>query len=309
MIEKVGMIVRYNVFGYLLSEGFHNVLKNKKSTISSIIIMFATMIIFGMVFTIGENLNHVMEDVETQQGFEVFIKDTATEQQITELGEFIKQLDGVNTTQFVTKEEALNKMKSQFKDKQFLTTSYDELNPFPPSYIVTLSDLSKNKQVQDAILEGKKEVVDEIRSSDQTIDTLLSIANGIRIASAFISALLVLISIFIIANTIKLSLHARRKEISIMKYVGATNSFIRWPFIIEGIIIGVVAAAISTLVLSGLYSVVTTKILESSVMTVMNITLLNFSDIVNSVILVYLALGIGIGTIGSSISMRKYLEV
>lgn len=308
MIEKVGMIVRYNVFGYLLGEGFHNVLKNKKSTISSIIIMFATMIIFGMVFTIGENLNHVMEDIETQQGFEVFIKDGATEEQITALGEFIKKIDGVNTTQFVTKEDALNKMKSQFKDKQFLATSYDELNPFPPSYIVTLSDLSKNQEIQATIRE-QQEVVDDIRSSDQTIDTLLSIANGIRIASAFISALLILISIFIIANTIKLSLHARRKEISIMKYVGATNSFIRWPFIIEGIIIGVVAAVISTLVLGGLYSVVTTKILESSVMGVMNITLLNFSDIVNSVILVYLVLGIGIGTIGSCISMRKYLEV
>jgi len=307
MIEKVGMIVRYNVFGYLLGEGFHNVLKNKKSTISSIIIMFATMIIFGMVFTIGENLNHVMEDIETQQGFEVFIKDEATEQQITALGDFIKQIDGVNTTQFVTKEEALNKMKSQFKDKQFLAESYDELNPFPPSYIVTLSDLSKNQEVQEKI--RTNEAVDDIRSSDQTIDTLLSIANGIRIASAFISALLILISIFIIANTIKLSLHARRKEISIMKYVGATNSFIRWPFIIEGIIIGVIAAAISTLVLGGLYNVVTAKILASSVTNIMNITLLNFSDIINSVIIVYLILGIGIGTIGSSISMRKYLEV
>ena len=299
--------MRYNVFGYLLGEGIHNVLKNKKSTISSIIIMFATMIIFGMVFTIGENLNHVVADVETQQGFEVFIKDDATEAQITALGEQIKQIDGINTTQFVTKEDALNKVKSQFKDKQFLAESYDELNPFPPSYIVTLSDLSKNKEIQEQIKQN--EAVDDIRSSDQTIDTLLSIANGIRIASGVISALLILISIFIIANTIKLSLHARRKEISIMKYVGATNSFIRGPFIVEGIIIGVVSAAISTLVLGLVYNLVTAKILASSVTTVMNITLLNFSDIVNLVIIVYLILGIGIGTIGSSISMRKYLEV
>ena len=200
MIEKVVMIVKYSVFGYLLGEGFHNVLKNKKSTISSVIIMFATMIIFGMVFTIGENLNHVMEDVQTQQGFEVFIKDDATEQQITALGEYIKQIDGVNTTQFVTKEEALNKMKSQFKDKQYLAASYDELNPFPPSYVVTLSDLSKNQEIQAQIVTN--EAVDEIRSSDETIETLLSIANGIRIASLVISILLILISIFIIANTI-----------------------------------------------------------------------------------------------------------
>ncbi len=307
MIEKVVIIVKYSVFGYLLGEGFHNVLKNKKSTISSIIIMFATMIIFGMVFTIGENLNHVMEDVQTQQGFEVFIKEEATEQQITALGEYIKQIDGVNTTQFVTKEEALNKMKSQFKDKQFLAASYDELNPFPPSYIVTLSDLTKNQEIQAKIV--THEAVDEIRSSDETIETLLSIANGIRIASLVISILLILISIFIIANTIKLSLHARRKEISIMKYVGATNNFIRWPFIVEGIIIGLISAAISVLVLGLLYNMVTGSILESAVMSRMQITLLNFTDIIHSVIFVYLLLGIGIGTIGSSISMRKYLEV
>jgi len=121
--------------------------------------------------------------------------------------------------------------------------------------------------------------------------------------------LLVVISIFIIANTIKLTVHARRKEISIMKYVGATNGFIRWPFIVEGILIGIVSAMISILILGVSYNFIVGKIMESSVTSMINITLLQFSDIFGLVVAVYLGLGIGIGCIGSAISMRKYLKV
>ena len=120
---------------------------------------------------------------------------------------------------------------------------------------------------------------------------------------------ILLIAITIISNTIKLTVHARRKEISIMKYVGATNSFIRWPFIVEGIIIGVFAASVTILVLSGLYNFVINSIGSSDVLQKMGVNLLQFSDIINSIVIVFLSLGIGIGAVGSSISMKKYLEV
>ncbi len=146
-------------------------------------------------------------------------------------------------------------------------------------------------------------------SKDATTDALLSIANGIKIFSGIILVFLVVISIFIISNTIKLTVHARRREISIMKYVGATNNFIRGPFIVEGIIIGLVSAMLSIGFISLIYDVIAGKIMASQLMGVMGISLLTFAEIFNLIFMVYLILGIGIGVLGSVVSMKKYLEV
>ena len=299
--------MKYNVLSYLIGEGFRNVLKNKKSTGASLMIMCATMIIFGLFFIIGENINHIMNELEMQQGMQVFIKEEATEKEISELGDKIKALSGVNQVEFVSKEDALKQMKEKVGDKQFLLSGYDENNPFPASYVVTLTDLKESDNVQKEI-----ETFDNIKSIQKrgdTVNALLRVANFVRILSGAILILLVVISIFIIANTIKLTVHARRREISIMKYVGATNNFIRWPFIVEGIIIGVVAALISIMLLGVLYNVVSNKILSIAGSNIINISLLTFSDMFTLIIVVYLALGIGIGTQGSMISMRKYLKV
>lgn len=297
--------MRYNVLGYLIGEGFRNVFKNKKSTAASLMIMCATMFVFGIFFLIGENVQAVMKQVEEQQAMQVFISPDATEQEITELGNKIRALDYVNNTEYRTKEDALNTMKSWLKDKQNVLNGYAKNNPFKASYVVTLTDLTKIKDVESQIMTFDN--VESITLRDDTINKLLDIANGVKTASAVILVLLVFISIFIISNTIKLTVHARRKEISIMKYVGATNGFIRWPFMVEGIIIGVVAALLSVFLLGVSYNYVTGQ--AAGTVETINISLLQFSDTFNILILTYLILGIGIGTIGSAISMRKYLEV
>ena len=301
------MIVRFNILGYLIKEGFRNVFKNKKSTISSLTIMCATMLVFGIFFLIGENVNYIINTVEQAQGIEVFIETDATEAEIEELGTKIRAMDAVNKVEYVTKEQALNRLKDRLKDQAYVLEIYEENNILPTSYIVTLTDLSKTKEVQEEILTFDH--VKRIESTDQTISTLLKIANGIRIGTGIFLLFLIVISVFIISNTIKLSVHSRRKEISIMKYVGATNSFIRWPFIIEGIIIGVVAALLSIIIIGLLYNLVAGQIMESSVVALINISLLSFSEMFNLIICVYMGLGIGVGVLGSAISMRKYLEV
>ena len=171
--------------------------------------------------------------------------------------------------------------------------------------MVTLTDLSKIQEVESKI--AILEQVNNITVRNETINRLLDIANGVKTVSAVILVLLIFISIFIIANTIKLTVHARRKEISIMKYVGATNGFIRWPFMVEGIIIGVVSAMFSVLVLGLAYNYITGR--ATGMAQTIQINLLQFSDTFSLLILIYLVLGIGIGTIGSAISMKKYLEV
>lgn len=298
--------MKHSIFGYLLGEGFRNVFHNKKSSGASLAIMCATMLIFGLFFMIIENLNNAVETLETQQGIQVFIQKTATDAQMEQIGEQIQAIDGVNKVTFVSKEDALNQTKEKLKDKQALIAGWDESNPFKASYLVTLTDLKLSPQVQDEI--KKIDNIDSIQSRDETINGLVAIANGVRIVSAVILTLLVLISIFIIGNTIKLTVHARRKEISIMKYVGATDSFIRWPFVIEGIIIGIVAALLSMLVLGIAYSLITNAA-ANSIISTMGIKLLSFTDMTTLLVIVYMVLGIGIGALGSSISMRKYLQV
>ena len=268
-------------------------------------IMCATMIIFGIFLILGENINHFVEQVESAQGIQVFVKNEATQEQIQELGSKLKGINGVNTVEFVSKEDALKQMKERFGDKQSLLDGYEgENNIFTASYVVTLSDLKQSKTVQDQI--NTFDMVKKITSKDETVSTLINLANGIKIVTGVILVLLVVISIFIIANTIKLTVHSRRKEISIMKYVGATNGFIRWPFIVEGMIIGILASAISIVLVGGAYSFIAEKLVNSEFMQVINMSLISFKDMFNSIILVYMLLGIGIGVLGSMISMRKY---
>ena len=298
--------MKYNRFGYLIGEGFSNVFKNKKSTGASLMIMCATMIIFGIFLILGENINQFVDQVKSEQGFQVFLKVDATDDEIQKIGEKIRKVDGVSTIEFKDKNYALNTMKEKFGDKADLIDAYGP-EYYPTSYIVTLTDLNKNKEVQEEI--SKIDGVNRITSSDETVSKLLNIAKGIRTVTGVILALLIIISIFIISNTIKLTVIARRKEISIMKYVGATNSFIRWPFIVEGIIIGIMASIISIVIVGIAYDLLARQIVDSGFLANINLSLVSFKDMISLTILVYLLLGTGIGALGSTISMRKYLKV
>ena len=305
--------MKYSVLGYFIGEGFSNVFKNKKSTGASLMIMCATMIIFGIFLILGENINHIVKEVEGSQGIQVFLNADATDEQVKELGEKIRNIEvngtkAVNTVVHKTKEDALNTMKERFKEKQDLLSTFEgDNNIFSESYVVTLTDLNLSQDVQDQI--SKFENVKKITSKDQTVTTLINLANGIKIVTGVILLLLIFISEFIIANTIKLTVHARRKEISIMKYVGATNNFIRWPFIVEGMIIGIMASAISIVIVGIVYNIIADNLVNSQFMKLINMSLVSFGDMFNSIIITYMLLGIGIGAFGSIISMRKYLKV
>ncbi len=298
--------MKYNIFGYLIGEGFGNVFKNKKSTGASLMIMCATMIIFGIFLMLSQNINHFVDDIKSEQGFQVFLKTDATDEEIQKVGEEIRALDGVSTADFKDKEYAMNFVKERFGDKAYLVEAYGS-DVYSTSYIVTLTDLRLSKDIQNKILQFDN--VKKITSSDETVTTLLNLANGIKIVTGVILILLVIISIFIISNTIKLTVHARRKEISIMKYVGATNNFIRWPFIVEGMIIGILASAISIVIVGGAYSILAEQAVNAQFIKTIGLSLVNFKDMISSIIFVYMLLGIGIGALGSVISMRKYLKV
>ena len=299
--------MKFNIIGYLIGEGFKNTFKNKKSTFSAMLVMCISMLIFGLFFILGENINHIMESVEGAQAIRVFIIDETTDEQIGKLGEEIKQINGVdsNKVDFLSKEEGFEQYLEKYGDRSYLIKPYEEI--IPDSYVVGFEDLNLAKNAQEEI--EKLDYVDSVASANEEVEMLIKITNGIRIVTAVILVGLVIGAIFIISNTIKLTVYARRKEISIMKYVGATNSFIRWPFVVEGILIGILSACLSILLVGGGYKIIANNLLQSNVIQELEITLVSFGDMFSMLIIVYLILGIGIGVLGSSISMRRYLEV
>ena len=296
--------MKYNRFWYFIGEGFGNVFKNKKSTGASLMIMCATMIIFGIFLILTENINHFVSQVESEQGIQAFIDDSATQEQIEELGEKIRGLNGVSTVEFLTKEDAFNIMGERFGEHKDLLVGREEI--FPASYIVTFTDLTLSSEVQDQILTF--DYVTEINSADRTVETLINLANGVKIVTGVILILLVIISVFIISNTIKLTVHARRKEISIMKYVGATNGFIRWPFIVEGMVIGIFASIISIIIVGTTYNIMAENAVNSPLLQTIGLSLVTFSDMFNSIIFVYMLLGIGIGAVRKRYLNEKIFE-
>lgn len=298
--------MKYNIIGYFLSEGFRNVFKNKKSTISCLGIMCVTMLMFGVFFAIGKNITHIVSNLEDAQAIRVNIQNDTSEEDVVKMKDQILAIDGVADAKRKTKQDAFNEMKNKLEG---YTSSMEGIEPdfLFDSYIVTLTDLDMNDSVQEQI--SKLPHFRSITSSNQTINTLSTVGKWIRIFTGTILVVLILISIYIIANTIKLTVHARRKEISIMKYVGATNSFIRAPFMIEGVIIGIMSSAISLGIVGALYNWGTIKMAQSETIQKIGVNMLQFKDLFSSILIVYIILGVGIGIIGSRISMRKYLDV
>ncbi len=299
--------MKYNILTYLIGEGFANVFKNKKQAATSFGTMCVIMIFFGICFIVVGNFNHFIKQVESQQGIQAYIVNDATDEETKEIGQKIQELDGVNTIEFISKEQALGQMKEKLGEKSYLLDGYEQNNVFPASYIITVTDLTK---IDNVINEVKQmEQIKKVTSSNETISTLVKIAKGVKLGSYVIITVLVAVSVFIISNIIKLTVYARRKEISIMKYVGATNGFIRWPFAVEGIIIGLISGAISLGIIATLYLLIAQNVNFIGFLSKIGLSLLEFSEMFNLILIVYLVLGVGIGILGSTLSMRKYLKV
>lgn len=303
--------MKYNIISYLIGEGFKNVLKNKKSTGASLVIMCLTMFVFGAFIILSENINNIMNQLEVQQPMQVFIEKTATQSEIDKLGEQIKKIDAVSSIEFVSSEKALEinveTMKDEGKGVDLLEGWTEEENPFRASYIVRLRDIKESKEVAAQI--EKFQNVGKVQMKDKLMEVLIQASWWIKFFTIAAIAVFIVISIFIIVYTIKLSVYARRREISIMKYVGATNNFIRWPFIVEGVVIGVISALIAIILIGIIYTLAFNKLTVGIGEFEIPIKLLTFSEMFNLILIMYLILGVGIGAVGSIISMRKYLKV
>jgi len=289
---------------YYTKQATKNVFSNGWMSLASIFTVTASLLVFGIFFLLTINLNYIAVQFESDYEIILVVDETYSPEQTEALKEKIESVGFIDSVTFDSKESRLEKLKADMGESASLLDSYEEDNPLRDWYKITLSDLNQSENVVSQLrqIEG---IVKVILNQD-TINSLLSTTSYLTKISIAIMIALGIISIFIISNTIKLTVFSRGKEINIMKYVGATDWFIRWPFIIEGIIIGILGSAIALLIISFGYNGLTTFL---STMGLNFVTFKPILEIINYIIPIFVFVGVFLGGIGSLISVRKHLKV
>lgn len=290
---------------YLTKEGFRNVWTNRMMSIASICVLMSCLVLIGTAGMIFLNIDSLLEKVEDENVIMVFAKEDTTEQQLDVMEGQIKQLDNVDQVEFVPKEVAFEEQLATMGDAQaelFKNVSND--NPLPDAYKVTVDNLDLFDQTVEQL--NNIENVDIIRENKDLAQKLVAIRQGITVISIVIVGVLFLISLFIISNTIRLTVYSRRLEISIMKSVGATNNFVRFPFIIEGMILGVISGVLGLGLVWGLYQLAVSQF--GDVLKTLNLEAVPFTEYALTMLGVFILIGIVCGVGGSLVTMRKYLN-
>lgn len=288
-------------FGYLIKEGFRSIWSNRIMSIASICVLVSCLVLTGAAELISINIEKEVESVGKTNETTVYLKDEVSNLEAVYVGKDLEKLNNISSVRFYPKEDAITEFKDSLPEEVFENISGDD-NPLPDAYIIAMDDLSLYDQTIDEVL--KVNGVDSINNRSELARKLTDISDLVSYISLAIVAALTIISLFIIANTIRTTMYSRRFEISIMKSVGATNAFVRLPFVVEGMVIGLISAIISTGVLYVVYEGV-----MSAVNSFVKITTIPFSDIYLQVGCIFIVAGIIIGAFGSFISMRKYLKM
>jgi len=297
--------MKINSIKYFSKEAFKNVFSNGWMSLASVFTVVASLLMFGIFMVMVLNINHMMTKVESDYEITLTVDENYTSAQTTQLGRTLAEIPNVSEVIFESKAQRLELLRDQFGENASLLDSYQgERNPLRDWYKIRCVDLSKSQETVEAV--RKLDGVVKVISNEGTIDKLTAASSYISRMSIWIMIALAVISVFIISNTIKLAVFSRRKEINIMKFVGATDWFIRWPFIIEGMLIGVLGAAISCFIMSLGYDGLI-HMFQS--LQIGFVSFISLQDIIFLLAGVFLLMGIGLGAAGSLLSVRKHLKV
>lgn len=294
-----------NTFKYYIIDAFKSLNRNKTISLASVITVTTTLFLMGVFILLSQNIQIGMKNVESQLQIQVFLKDGISITDQENINQKLSSIPGISDVEYEDKSEALDKFNKEVSENDnSLLSNYDSSNnPLPNSYIVKLVKPEVSEQVISSI--ENMSGIESINNDQEFTNKIISISNSLKWISIVLFILMMATSIFLISNTIKLTIFSRRKEIGIMKYVGATDWFIRWPFVIEGAVIGLIGAIASTVLLYSLYKIVFIKINESLLL----INLLSPSYITQTLQWQFVLTGILIGGIGSSWSLFKFLKV
>ena len=292
--------------GYNIRQAFSQMGRNKGMYFTAVLAITAMMLILGLFFVSFVNVNSFAKSIGKDYNvIQIYMKEGSTQEVTEAAGAALKAIKGVEKVEFVNKEEALATLKERWGDNGYLLENLPE-NPLPDSYTVHVrdKDAANNVAASAPNIEG----VDDVVYYRDTIEKLAQLSHFIEMGSIVAMAFLVIVSIIIVANTIKLTVFNREKEIGIMKYLGATNWFVRAPFMWGGIIIGVLSSVIATGLTYLIYTKIT-GIIGSDITRILSVSVVPADQLTQILLAMFLCLGIGIGMIGSAISIRRFLNV
>ena len=293
----------YSTKEYFVKETYKSIRRNGFMSFASISTVAVSLLVLGMFLLMFLNTNHLAQQLENQIQISVYMTDTATTQDNMDVEQAIKKMPGVKSVKFVPKSEAIKRFKERLGDQQQLLNSLGKDNPFPNSFDVSVDTPEHIKEVSAQI--GKLPKVETAKFGQEVVEHLFQLTRILRLGGIVLVVFLAMATLFIISNTIRLTVFARRKEVIIMRYVGATDWFIRWPFMLEGMTLGFCGAVVAALLINGTYSALLGKIHA----TLAFLPMLPATPLLYYVSVFILVAGTGIGALGSFISLRKFLKV
>ena len=295
--------MKLNRYGYLIGEGFRNIFTHGFMSFASVTIIIACIIVMGSFTLLDININQIIEDIGNQNQILAYVDENMTAQEATaQIQTKLESLDNVASVSFVSRAEARKTFLEKY-DESYMEGLDEEV--FRHRFVIQLVDLSKMDDTTAAI-EGVDGIV-KVNAPTAFADKFISVRNVVSIVSLVLIAILGFVSLFIMSNTIKLATYGRREEIAIMKMFGASNSFIRCPFVVEGLVLGMVGGGLAFLAQWGLYKALETKVESSLAISYINIV--PFTQVWAIVLVAFLAVGVLVGAVGGVIAIRNYLKV
>lgn len=279
--------------------------RNKGMSFASILAITAMMLILGLFFVISVNINLFSEMIQKDYDYvEVYLKDDIDAKQADKIKSKLENISGVKDVEYRSKQEALKIMKQRWGESGYLLDSLGD-NPLPNSFVINAQD----NETANKINKFAKQIdgVEDVKYYKETVDKLTKASNFLQYSAIVIMIFLIVVSVIVVSNTIKLTVLNRAKEISIMKYVGATNWFVRGPFLIEGIFLGIVSSMIAA-ALTWLIYVQIEKFIGDDIMVILSSPLVPADYLAVNLLVIFLAIGVSVGASGSIVSMRKFLD-
>lgn len=301
--------MRPSTIWFTLKQGFKNIKRNWMFSIASILTMAACIFLFGIFYSIVNNVDSIAHRVEQEVPVTVFFVEGTSQEDMDKVGELIKARPEVARVEFESADEAWEKYKEQYFQGSEAAEGFKDDNPLVNSsnYHVYMNEIEKQTDLVQYI-QGL-EHVREVNQSEEAAKTLGSVNSIVSYVSIAIIVVLLIISVFLISNTISVGISVRKEEIGIMKYIGATDAFVRFPFVLEGILLGVIGAAIPLTALYFVYSSAVNYILTKFNVLTGIVDFIPVGQIYQTLLPISIALGIGIGLIGSFWTTRKHLKV
>ena len=288
---------------YFIKETYKSIRRNGFMSFASISTVAVSLLVLGMFLMIFLNTNNLAQYLESQVQVSVYMQDSATDKELAAVKEKLTKMPGVVKVTQVSKQQALERFKKRLGDQKQLLNSLGKDNPFPNSCEVQVDSPERIKVLTPQL--GQLPKVETAKFGQEVVEHLFQLTKILRFGGILLVVFLAMATLFIISNTIRLTVFARRKEVIIMKYVGATDWFIRWPFLLEGMTLGFFGAVVAFILINSIYS----GLLERIHATLAFLPLLPTSPLLLYVDLFLLVAGTGIGALGSYISLRKFLRV